>query len=174
MNIREGVKKIYNKECPICFIRVGKVNRYVNKCGHVLHGDCFLEMLKTHAKCPTCRYKNKKIEEIRDIITSSELYDYINYNEYLKKELEEEKEKKEELREKNLKMQIHMAVCKEEVIGYICKKNNKKRKLRSETKQRGLYIEAISKNMRISKNELEKELINIDTDMCKIMNMICE
>lgn len=54
---RKGAKTNVGKECLICLdeITISHQSVKVNKCGHVLHGDCFTAWTEFHSTCPVCR-----------------------------------------------------------------------------------------------------------------------
>jgi len=57
VKFRKGAKANVGRECLICLdeITLSHQSVKVQKCGHVLHGDCFSAWIEFHSTCPVCR-----------------------------------------------------------------------------------------------------------------------
>ena len=58
--------------CVCCFELITKDMVCLKKCGHVFHGDCVREWIKSTSSCPTCRVKNRSSDILKLYVTAGE------------------------------------------------------------------------------------------------------
>ena len=51
--IRECTKD--EKQCPVCYEKIGKNNYTITKCNHIFCNDCIFRSINENGKCPCCR-----------------------------------------------------------------------------------------------------------------------
>ena len=45
----------YKEDCPICMDVIKKTDSFTTRCGHMFHGTCMLQYMRSNNNCPCCR-----------------------------------------------------------------------------------------------------------------------